>query len=479
MKIKINNELVRRMLLVAGISLVLSGCGRDNTPDNISYTETQTEDDATLDPNYDDSYDEDSGKEDSEDELVSDDNEKEDSENYEMKEVLVSNAAELNDYFSDTVDFSDVRDAIYNNSNFTKKEKKYFLEFVDGLEEKAPTVDLRCLYENFKLLRVVKDGKTKNSRVQASFSKKKHEISMFQDQKFNYNHEVVHMLNTLWLPMEGEKFVLNRDFRLDQINSVSFLDEGFTAWFNDYLFGDEDGYPIQRSDMNIIQYILNLNDDEFIQMGIGENYTSIIDSLSQYLKAEEITKWMDISEQEKGDAIYFSQMKQKYSLLLKACIASKGGTIGSDELYQIMTLLSNSYNQYYDESRKKVTAMHHEFMKELRDRVDYTNNDIQILDMNKKPIAYCDTDQMYFIPMENGRVMFAEKYLDSQANERYYANAPYTPKENDIIISINELINYDAEYRDCYTVSELATIYSEYSQEYEVANYSGAYQKTP
>ncbi len=476
MKIKINKELLKRMFAVVGLSLVLSGCGRDNTPDVIPYTEVQTNDDV-VDPIYDDSYD-DIEQDNLEDEFILDDNPEEDSENHEMKEILVSSSAELNDYFPDTISFSDVRDAIYNNSNFTKKERQYFLEFVERLEEKASTVDLRCLYENFKLVDV-KMEKPKNSTTMATFSAADHKITIFQDERFNYTHEGIHMMNKLYLPQEDKGIILMRNFSLDQDESVSFLKEGFTAWFNDYLFGDEKGYSIQRSDMNIIQYILNLNDDEFIQMGIGENYTSIINCLSQYLKEEEIITWMDISQQEKNDSVDFSKISKKYSLLLKACITSKGGTVGSDELYQIMTLLSNSYNQYSNVSKTEKMTMHNEFMDELKDRLDYINNDIQILDMKEEPIAYCDIDQMYFILMENGNVIFAEKYLDSQANERYYANASYTAKENDIIISINELINYDAEYRDCYTVSELATIYSEYSQEYEVENYSGAYQKTP
>ncbi len=492
MEININKKLLKKMLLVAGVSLVLSGCGRDTTPDYIPFSDTQTNDDAnsdsdyddSYDEDYDDSYDEDSEKEKSEDESVSDNSEQVDSGNHEMKEISISSSAELNGYFSDTVDFSDVRDAIYDNSNLRQQERKYYLELIQRLEEKAPTVDLRCLYENFKLLVLEKKEKPENSRKLASFLPKEHKINIFQDEKYNYTHEGLHMINNLYLPLEDKNVILNRRFSFDQYNSVSWLEEGFTAWFNAYLFGDVPDYPIQRSDMNIIKYILNLTDEEFIQMCTGGNYTSIIKCLGQYLKEEEITAWMDISkmdisQQEKNDSIDFSKINKKYSFLLKACIASKGGMVGSDELYQIMTLLSNSYNKYSNVSKTEKMTMHNEFMGKLKDRLDYTNNDIQILDMKGEPIEFCDIDQMYFILMENENVIFAEKYLDSEANERYYANASYTAKANDIVVSINELINYEAEYRDCYTVSELATIYSEYSREYEVENYSGAYQKTP
>lgn len=464
MKININKKLLKKMLLVAGVSFILSGCGRDNTPDSIPFAEMQTGDDV-VDPIYDDSYDD-----------IEQDNPEEDSENHEMRGILVSSSAELNDYFTDTVDFSDVGDVIRANSNLSQQEKKYFLELVQRLEEKAPTVDLRCLYENFKLVDV-KMEKQKNSATMATFSAENHKITVFQDERFNYTHEGIHMMNKLYLPQEDKGIILMRNFSLDQDESVSFLKEGFTAWFNDYLFGDEKGYSIQRSDMNIIKYILDLTDDEFIQLYTGENYTSITKLLGQYLNGEEITTWMDISQQEANDSIDFSQINKKYSLLLKACITSKGGKVDSDELYQIITLLSNSYNQYSG-APEEIAAMHHEFMEELAERLDYTNNDIQIQDTNENPISYCDIDQMYFIQHENGDLTLAEKYLDSHANERYYSTFSYKAKDNDVIISINELLNYEAEHHDCYTIFDLATIYSEYSSEYELGS-KGARQKTP
>lgn len=489
MKINVNREMLKKMFLVAGVSLVLSGCGSDNTPDYIPFAEVQNNEDSTADPSYeeeytnDDSYDEYTSDNDEkdllEDESGFDDSDREDLENHEMQEVLVSSSAELDDYFSDTVDFSDVRDAIYNNSNLNQQEKQYFLELVQRLEEKAPTVDLRSLYENFKLLSVEHKETPTDPRISAKFNVNKHKITIFDDESCSYNHEGLHMLNNLYLPKEDQNVILNRSFSLDQYKSVSFLDEALTAWFNNYLFGDDASYSILCSDINIIKYILDLTDDELIQIITSKNYMSITEPLGQYLKEKEIITWVDTSQKEKDSSINFSQVKEKYSLLFKACVASRGGTIGSDELYQIITLLSNSYNQYSEVSKEKISVMHNEFMKESMERLDYINNDIQILDMEEKPIRYCDIDQMYFILMENGNVILAEKYLDSQANERYFTNASYTATENDIVISINELINYEAEYHDCYTFSELSTIYSEYSNEYEIEGQPKSYQKTP
>ncbi len=467
------------MLLVAGVSLMLSGCGSDNTPDYIPFAEVQNNEDDIADPSYEDDYTNDDEKNFLEDDPDFDDSDKEDSRNYEMQEVLVSSSAELDDYFSDTVDFSDVKDVIHKNINLNQQEKQYFLELVQRLEEKAPTVDLRCLYENFKLLSVEQKEISTASGTLSQFNAKEHKISIFNDERFNYNHEGLHMINHLYLPQEDQDIVLERNFSLDQHESVSFLVEAFTAWFNDYLFGDEQGYSILRSDINIIKYILDLTDDELIQIFTSKNYTSITELLGQYLKEKEIITWMDISQKEKDSSINFSQVKEKYSLLFKACIASRGGTIGSDELYQIITLLSNSYNKYSGKLKEKISVMHNEFMKELTERLDYTNNDMLILGTNEIPIEYCDIDQMYFIKQEKGTILLAEKYLDAQANERYYASFPYTEKENDTIISINELLYYEDKYRDCYTVSELATIYSKYSSEYEIEGQPKSYQKTP
>lgn len=471
MKIDENKKLIAQIFGIVGISFVLittTQCGKVLGGNEVGVSVENSNDEAgnkgIENENAVESYFDDGvfNEVEVEEEKAKD---KKNFKDVKTKEINVDNTVELQDYFDDDVDFSDVEEAISLNDSLAEKDRKILLNLVRMLEKKAPTIDLRCLYENCKLLKVIRESEYTNDKIAAVFDKDQHEFHIIEEDMdyHKINHEILRMINNLSLELEDGNILLKRDFR--NKDHSTFLLEGFTEWFNIYLFGyQKTPYAIQVADVSMIQYMLDLNDDEFIQSFVNENASSITNLLEEYLTQEEISKFMGIGQKEyEKKTITKKEMSRKYSILLKGLLESRGNSISSDEMYQMWSMLVQSYGDYSNTYPEEISIMNEEFLSILRSSLDYTENDIVLLDNEKKEIKYCNINQMSMIELENGNIYIGEEYLDENKDRCYYlGDAIYQAKDEDIITPIPVLLNQEDERRKSYTTSDLAMMYFEY-----------------
>lgn len=478
MRINFKKSTLRNLFLIVGVSFALSGCSFENNSNEeelkqlVEYYKDELDKIKNDSNNNQEDYDYD-------DNIENDDNEQIESTDKPVENITINNVDDFEQYFEDEVDFEDLRNATRENTNLSNNDKKRILKIIDKLEEKASFIDLRCLYENIKLL-TIERGKNSNSdsNAIANFSYSEHKINLFKDESHYLTHELIHMIIRLFLNIDDKNIVIDRPFSTE---NTDFLSEGFTEWFTKYLFDyNEYAYYTQVNDIEIIKYILDLSDEELIQKITDGDSSYITKSLEDYLSKDEINDWISISEKELDSVKYkskenitSSEMVRKYSILLKACINAKE-IIGSSEKYQIMELLFNSFSYYLDIYKDEVEILKSDIETTLNDILDYTNNDIEIIGINDLKKEYCDIDQLYLIKTAEG-FFIAEEYLDSYGNKKYYANIAYEADENDIIVSINDLIECNEEKSNSYTINDLIEIY--YAEEYDIDTSKGSYQK--
>lgn len=473
MKLYYNKSLIRKLFLITGVSLVLSGCSKkiSDTNDYNRQESTQSED-----------FDEEKN---SMNQILGIDEQNKEEETEEKQEetemIEIQNVEELSNYFEDEIDFDDVKQAILENENISDKYKNKTIKIVDLLEEKTPYIDLRCLYENCKLLNIEKcENHNPNSNAAAEFYAPEHKIILYETKNHYYRHEVIHMIINLLLDMTHDHIYLNRDFAKEDF---SFLSEGFTEWLNRYLSSDKKIYYTQVNDIDMIKHILNYSDEELIQNLTDKNTTYIVDSVKEYLTEEELDDWIFISNKElesvqdkSKENITSSEMIRKYKILLKAFLNSRE-SIDCSEKYQIMKLLSNSYSYYDEMYNDEVKILEEELENELMKYVDYTNHEIEIFDVDDTVKRYCDIDRMYLILIKNEtKYMIGEQYVDIDGVEKYYSKSPYIAKESDILIPVKNLIDYDFEEKDSYTSDDLLQLYLNHREEF-LSDQEMGYQK--
>lgn len=473
MRVNFKKSTLRSLFLIAGVSFALSGCSlkKDNNEEELEQLVEYYKDELDKIKNDINNNQEDY-----------DDNEQIESTDKPVENITISNVSDLEQYFEDEVSFQDLRRVIRENMNLSNKDKKRILKIIDKLEEKTPFIDLRCLYENIKLLSMER-GKNpdSDSNAVASFSYSEHKINLFEDNDHYLTHEFIHMIIMLFLNIDDKNIIIDRPFSTEDID---FILEGFTEWFTKYLFDyNKYSYYTQVNDIEIIKYILDLSDEELIEKITDNDASYITKSSKDYLSKDEINDWISISKKElesikykSKENITSSEMVRKYTILLKACINAKE-IIGSSEKYQIMELLSNSFSYYSDIYEDEVEILKNSIESTLNDILDYTNNDIEIIGVNGVKKEYCDIDQLYLIKVDD-EFFIAEEYFDSNGKEKYYANVAYEADIDDIIVPISSLIEYDGEQYSSYTINDLMQIYSDYAEEYDIDTGKGSYQKT-
>jgi len=478
MKINFKKSTLRNLLLIAGVSFALSGCSLENNSkeeelqQSVEYYKNEL-DRITNDNNYEnDDYEQD------------DDYEQNENNDDSIENIIINDIYDIDQYFKDEISFDLIRQVTNDNPNLLNKDKKRILEVIDKLEEKIPYINLRCLYENVKLLSIERGtNQNSDSTAVANFDPVEHKINLFEDKNHYFYHEVLHMVTLLFLNVDNEKSL----YRPFSTENTDFLLDGFTEWFKKYLFDyNEYSYYTQVNDIEIIKYILDLSDEDFIQEVTDKNLSFITESLEKYLTKNEINDWISISEKELYSAKYkskecitSSEMARKYKILLKACINAKG-IIGSSEKYQIMELLFNScdyYSSIINTYQEEVELLKYDIKNTLDNYLDYNNNDIEIIDSDGLGIDYCDIDHVYLIKVDDG-FFIAEEYIDSNGKEKYYPNILYKSADDDIIAPVSSLIEYSEEKCNSYTMDDLIQFYSYYlSDEYNIDTGKGSYQK--
>ena len=431
MKININKKNINKWLYLTGLTLSmvsLSACGKKNIKQQANIYEEKTYD-------YDD-------------EIVDIDELDEDTEyeSEENKEIYLNKSSELSKYFDESVSFNDVRDAINNNYNLEEKDKENIIKVVDKLEDKTPSIDLRCLYENCKMLNIErKDNNEDNPNTLAYFNPETHIMTLYSDDMHYLSHEVLHMLNLLYINLDDENINIILDARRKD-NKITFLLEGFIEWFNLYLFDYEDknAYPVQYNDISIFKYILNMSNSRLISAFTNSDYTGIKNSFGEILDKEELNDLFSICENSvelfnSGKKDNKDDIKKKYDLLLKACINSRE-YLDSDSLYQIMLILKSSYINYYENN----TDITNEYFNKLVNLSYNKNNSIKLYDGEGNIINYCDIDNMYFIGTEGVGYRIAESFRDENGKKKYYLNTKnkcYNVGDDDVVAPITALLN--------------------------------------
>lgn len=479
MKLNLNKNTIKKFFLILGVTFILSRCSLNTDSREENYTQENQDysydqdnhiDDEALDEEQDDDI-----EDEEEEKLIDEDEEEKQIEEPKQEEmdkeiIKINDVDELDEYFSEEIDFQDVREAALNNSNLSSEDQDYILELVDDLEEKTPNIHLRCLYENVKRLTIEQtENPYTNSNIAAEFIPEKYQINIYPDaQETSVYHELIHAIYELYL--EQDDVVLKRSLATED---TRFISEGFTEWFRSFLFNNDEeiAYYPEFHDINTLIFILHTSKERFIERLTNHNATYLIENLKEYLNEKEISSWISINDKEidsliskENELITKDEMMTKYTTLLKFCINSKQ-TIDARQKYQIMELLFNSYCYYSEVYGEQIEKLTDQIEKELMKYLDYTNNSIEIRNSsNRHIINYCDVNQVYLIKNKNG-FFIAEQYRDIEEEIKYFAKIPYVANEDDQIVPIQYLIDYEGEKYDIYTDKDFIEIYLEYSKD--------------
>ena len=105
--------------------------------------------------------------------------------------IYLNNVKELDSYLDQEITFQDVRDALRNNPNLEDNDKDLINELIDKLEEKTPYLNLKCLYENIKLLQIKRLEKTDfTTNVIGSFDRYSDEIILYNYKISLFNNNI-------------------------------------------------------------------------------------------------------------------------------------------------------------------------------------------------------------------------------------------------------------------------------------------------
>lgn len=211
--------------------------------------------------------------------------------------IICNNNDELRSYMDNkNPTFDDVKEALNNNKNITGKYKKWLMEFINDTEKNLPDLDLVCLYENIKGLKIKEEDceqiKSKhNANTYAYFSSVNKLIVVPSDDKdseffkYAFEHECTHMI-TEYYAKKGDNNVIIRstsEVRYEDNHFVKIYRayvEGLTDYTRNSIKGD---YSI-ISGYNSLQDVIQLFNDtmDFNIYDLLENNTTyVIDELKK------------------------------------------------------------------------------------------------------------------------------------------------------------------------------------------------------
>lgn len=399
--------------------------------------------------------------------------------------VKLLNSDDLDKYINNNVTFSNIREVIDNNKNLKQDEKDNLMTIIDKIKEKADYIDLKYLYQNCKSLKITRNI-NKDENILGFFNKSTTTINISCDDFHVFSHEVLHMTNLICLK-KGDTFISNKD----SWDEAEFkpINEGFTEWFNNYLFNDEiEAYKITSSDINIFKYILNYSDKDLIKMFINGNSKVFSDKLKKYMNESEFNELMKIylKEDENQENITIDDITKKYSILLNACIKSRKDSFDVNDLYVIQNLLHDSYKNYnylkndYDSLFQLKKYIFNESIK----KIENVNNEIILSNYAYigDVISYCNFDNMYLIHSKDNNTgyqvyMLGEKYIDIDNKINYYVDdefISYDDKNYNEIVPLNSLFNDKNISNNAITLDEAI---DKYEKMYNIKSSGKKYKK--
>ena len=380
--------------------------------------------------------------------------------------------------------FDDVRNAISCNKNLSNNDKKRVLDNIDILQEKIPYIDLACLYENCNDLKITHDAEEKD-HVLATFNKYNSTINLEVDTKTIFNHEFLHMLDSVYIE-DGTSSLEKKHYW----NTNTFLEEGFTEWLNSYLFDTKpSAYETQVADIEIIKYIFNNKDKDLINLFVNKSYKDFVNRLNDYLSNEEISELFGLCVKEKEDTDNYniSDITKKYSIMLKACINSRGNNLNRNDLYVIQNLFYNSYQKcpHLKSDYENIAQLKKYIFNETINCLEDVNNEIVLYNLADEVIDYCDFDSMYFICTKNATGFYSyalgEKYIDNNNKVNYYIDdefLTYDEKLDNEIVPLNSLFDKEEIKNISDRGIHLEDVVQKYNKMYGVETNNKQYKKS-
>lgn len=362
-------------------------------------------------------------------------------ESKEIETIQITDNDELTEYLGyNNVSFDEIQTVIRNNAKISEKYKNKILKVINKLEEKTPYIDLRCLYENIKLLdieEISREEMTKRvgENVAGYFSSSEHKIVILKNgNNHAFYHEVIHMIIHLELNLGDYKIV--KSFNSNEMGDS--FDEGFTEWLTLFLFEFEDmAYQQQVNNMDVIKYLLNENDEEFITDFTNYDYNNIFDKMANFLDLDQVETLFLLCDKEKRSLIDNNEEKtliedyeieDKYDILMQALITSRAGVVNKEEILKIYNLLYKSYKYYLNgvynskSDNNIVDDLQKKYFETLLQYAENPSNDIVIYNLEEK-INYYDINSLYLgvRKAEDGwSYIIVEKYIDADSNQKYY-----------------------------------------------------------
>lgn len=399
--------------------------------------------------------------------------------------VYATDNMEVREYTNyDYVSFNDVRRELENNQNLTHLYKEEIAKVINKLESKIPNIDLTCLYENLKKLKVeeISENKMrKKGSMNAYFSPGEHKIVLIKNHKYIkhiVHHETIHMLSELNL--DTEKYLVCKSYGGKNDFGRSYR-EGLTEWLNIILFPNDEysksnvsSYPIEVNDIEIIRTILKQSKQQIAEEFVNYNSDMLYNNLADYLSFDELDKLFNLSDKQLKQSdiktIKASEIKEKYDLLLTAMMVSKFGVINNYEIYDIAKLFKKSLNWYLNVQYVDDLGLTRNISDELMINIMETlyhygmdiNNDIKITSTreDQDEIQYCNKNNLCLgYKQVNDRYEFIliEEYQDDQ-NNYYYINPNYildTDLSDYNVIYIRDLID-DLDSYEKISIEELS-----------------------
>lgn len=371
------------------------------------------------------------------------------------------------------ISFNNIRCELKNNHNIHGFYHQEMEKIIDGLEKKAPNVDLTCLYHNLKRLKIEEISKEEvykrtGKNMNGYFVAKDHRLVINKtnlDRKRTVHREVLHMLNHLWL--ETKNYVVHRSY-VTKKNKGKSYQEGMLEWINEYLFPHDElnGHLLQKNDTEIIRNILNKDKQEFVEEYVNSDSDHLYNDLAKYVNFDfdQLDQLFSYTNQElEEEKIDVQQTQNKYDTLLEAMIVSRSGVLNAYEIYEIARLfnrstdcyLSSRYQDTFNSGQSISSQMPKRVMETLSNYGLNIKNDLTITTANeeKENIPYLNKDQLYFgykrIGEDKYQYTLIEEYLDDKQRYRYInLNSLLQEDLSDYnIISIHDLVGDIENYK--------------------------------
>ena len=194
-----------------------------------------------------------------------------------------------------------------------------------------------------------------------------------------------------------------------------------------------------------------------------------------------------VKEKEDTDNYNISDITKKYSIMLKACINSRGNNLNKNDLYVIQNLFYNSYQKcpHLKSDYENIAQLKKYIFNETIKCLEDVNNEIVLYNYDDEVINYCDFNSMYLIYDKNSTGLFSytlgEKYIDNNNKVNYYIDddfLTYDEKLDNEIVPLNSLFDKEEIKNISDKGIHLEDVVQKYNKMYGVETNNKQYKKS-